>query len=156
MSSLFEHGLIRTAAVERVVAPIASHLCHLVLLCDGAEDPEHFTQLEGAAQAVAKATENMAAEASRVIRDTEDEVLHMEMSSLFESVTVSGQHVLLAAQKLNIQPSLTEHREELITATQNVFLGVVKVLLVDDDANIRRVVAASDQVLECLSDLGSP
>ncbi|XP_033956078.1 vinculin [Pseudochaenichthys georgianus] len=155
MSSLFEHGLIRTAAVERVVAPIASHLCHLVLLCDGAEDPEHFTQLEGAAQAVAKATENMAAEASRAIRDTEDEVLHMEMSSLFESVTVSGQHVLLAAQKLNIQPSLTEHREELITATQNVFLGVVKVLLVDDDANIRRVVAASDQVLECLSDLGS-
>ncbi|KAK5908320.1 hypothetical protein CgunFtcFv8_016392 [Champsocephalus gunnari] len=145
----------KTAAVERVVAPIASHLCHLVLLCDGAEDPEHFTQLEGAAQAVAKATENMAAEASRVIRDTEDEVLHVEMSSLFEYVTVSGQHVLLAAQKLNIQPSLTEHREELITATQNVFLGVVKVLLVEDDANIRRVVAASDQVLECLSDLGS-
>lgn len=51
----------------------------------------------------------------------------MEVSSLLESVTVSGQHVLLAAQKLSIQPSLAEHREELITATQNVFLGVVKV-----------------------------
>lgn len=54
-------------------------------------------------------------------------MLHMEMSSLLESVTVSGQHVLLAAQKLGIQPSVTEHREELITAAQNVFLGVVKV-----------------------------
>lgn len=64
---------------------------------------------------------------SRNISETEDEVLYMEMSSLLESVTVSGQHVLLAAQKLSIQPSLTEHREELITATQNVFLGVVKV-----------------------------
>lgn len=64
---------------------------------------------------------------SRQISETEDEVLHMEMSSLLESVTVSGQHVLLAAQKLSIQPSLAEHREELITATQNVFLGVVKV-----------------------------
>lgn len=42
-------------------------------------------------------------------------------------MTVSGQHVLLAAQKLRIQPSLAEHREELITATQNVLLGVVKV-----------------------------
>lgn len=51
----------------------------------------------------------------------------MEMSSLLETVSVSGQHVLLAAQKLHIQPCLTEHREELITATQNVFLGVVKV-----------------------------
>ncbi|XP_078017045.1 uncharacterized protein LOC144458436 [Epinephelus lanceolatus] len=127
----------------------------MVLLCDTAEEPEQFSQLEAAAQAVAKATANMAAVASRQIRDTEDEVLHMEMSSLLESVTVSGQHVLLAAQKLSIQPSLTEHREELITATQNVFLGVVKVLLVDDDATVRRVVAAADRVLECLSELGS-
>ncbi|XP_031727613.1 uncharacterized protein LOC116396837 isoform X2 [Anarrhichthys ocellatus] len=79
----------------------------------------------------------------------------MEMSSLLESVTVSGQHVLLAAQKLSIQPGLTEHREELITATQNVFLGVAKVLLVDDDALVRRVVAAADRVLESLSELGS-
>lgn len=53
--------------------------------------------------------------------------MRMEMSSLLESVAVSGQHVLLAAQKLGIQPSVTEHREELISATQNVFLGVVKV-----------------------------
>ncbi|XP_071337784.1 uncharacterized protein [Trachinotus anak] len=155
MSSLFDHGLIRTVAVEQVVAPIASHLCHLVLLCDSAVGPQQFSHLEEAAQAVAKATENMAAVASRHINETEDEVLHMEMSSLLESVTVSGQHVLLAAQKLSIQPSLAEHREELITATQNVFLRLVKVLLVDDDATVRRVVAAADRVLECLSQLGS-
>ncbi|KAI3362650.1 hypothetical protein L3Q82_001725 [Scortum barcoo] len=146
---------LQTVAVERVVAPIASHLCHLVLLCDSAGEPEQFSQLEGAAQAVAKATENLAEVASRHTCETEDEVLHMEMSSLLESVTVSGQHVLLAAQKLSIQPNLTEHREELITATQNVFLGVVKVLSVDDDAVVRRVIAAADRALECLSELGS-
>ncbi|XP_056251329.1 uncharacterized protein LOC130181292 isoform X2 [Seriola aureovittata] len=155
MCSLFDHGLIRTVAVEQVVAPISSHLCHLVLLCDSAEEPEQFSHLEEAAQAVARATENMAAVASRHINETEDEVLHMEMSSLLESVTVSGQHVLLAAQKLSIQPSLAEHREELIAATQNVFLRLVKVLLVGDDATVRRVVAAADRVLECLSELGS-
>lgn len=49
------------------------------------------------------------------------------MSSLLESFSVSGQNVLLAAQKLSIQPSLPEHREELIAATQNVFLGVIRV-----------------------------
>uniref|UniRef100_A0A3Q4HDG8 Uncharacterized protein n=1 Tax=Neolamprologus brichardi TaxID=32507 RepID=A0A3Q4HDG8_NEOBR len=92
---------------------------------------------------------------SRQIRETEDEVFHMEMSSLLESFAVCGQHVLLAAQKLSIQPSLTEHREELVTATQNVFLGIVKVLLVDDDAAVRKVIAAADQVLECLSEVGS-
>lgn len=49
------------------------------------------------------------------------------MTSLLESVAISGQHVLLSAQKLSIQPALPEHREELISATQSVFLGVVKV-----------------------------
>lgn len=65
--------------------------------------------------------------ASRYVTGTEDEELHTETSSLLESVAVSGQHVLLAAQKLSIQPALPEHKEELITATQSVFLGVVKV-----------------------------
>lgn len=65
MSSLLEHGFIRTAAVEKVVAPIACHLCHLVLLCDNAEEPELFGSLEVEAQVVAKATENMAAVVSR-------------------------------------------------------------------------------------------
>lgn len=50
-----------------MVAPIASHLCHLVLLCDSVEEPEQFIQLEVEAQAVAKATENMAAVASRYV-----------------------------------------------------------------------------------------
>lgn len=67
MSSLLDHGLIRTAAAEQVVVPIASHLCHLVLLCDSVEEPEQWRQLEGAARAVAKATENLAAVASRYI-----------------------------------------------------------------------------------------
>lgn len=68
MSSLLEHGLVRTVAMERVVAPIASHICHLVLLCDGEQDPEHFSRLEEAAGAVARATEDLAAAASRYVR----------------------------------------------------------------------------------------
>lgn len=67
MSCLLDHGLIRTAAVEKVVAPMASHLCHLVLLCDSEMNPEHFNQLERAARAVAGATENMAAVVSRYV-----------------------------------------------------------------------------------------
>nr|XP_057914147.1 uncharacterized protein LOC131107814 isoform X2 [Doryrhamphus excisus] len=155
MSSLLDHGLIRTVAVDRVVAPFACHLCHLVLLCDSLEDPKHFSQLEEAARSVAKTTANMAAVASRQVAETDDDVLRKEMSSLLEPVTVSGQHVLLAAQKLSIQPDLTEHKEELITAAQTVFLGVVKVLLVDDNSTVREVLAAADQVSEHLSDLGS-
>lgn len=50
------------------------------------------------------------------------------MGPLLEPLKLSGQHVLLATQKLSIQPEVREHREELIEATQNVLLGVVKVI----------------------------
>lgn len=66
--------------------------------------------------------------AFRLVEDTDDDILKMEMDPLVESLTVSGQHVLLATQKLSIQPEIIEHREELIEATQNVLLGVVKVM----------------------------
>lgn len=67
MASLLDHGLIRTRAVERVVAPIASHICHLVLVCDSDEDPARFSHLEEAAQTVAKATDELAAAAARYV-----------------------------------------------------------------------------------------
>ncbi len=65
--------------------------------------------------------------AFRLVEETNDDVLKMEMDPLIESLTVSGQHVLLATQKLSIQPEIIEHREELVEATRNVLVGVVKV-----------------------------
>lgn len=85
MSSLFDHGLIRTASVEQVVAPIASHLCLLVLLCDRVEDPEQFSQLEEAAQAVAVATGNMAAVASRYCMEREVYQMENNINTLYKT-----------------------------------------------------------------------
>uniref|UniRef100_A0A8C2X850 Uncharacterized protein n=1 Tax=Cyclopterus lumpus TaxID=8103 RepID=A0A8C2X850_CYCLU len=101
MSSLFDHGLIRTAAVEQVVAPIASHLCHLVLLCDSAEEAEQLSRLEDAAQAVARATGNMAAAASSVVAAA-DQVLESlselgsasDIKSLLQSFRVFSEALL--------------------------------------------------------------
>ncbi len=45
--------------------------------------------------------------AFRLVEETNDDVLKMEMDPLIESLTVSGQHVLLATQKLSIQPEIS-------------------------------------------------
>ncbi|RXN09449.1 Catenin alpha-2 [Labeo rohita] len=155
MTSILEDGLIKTGSIEQVVAPLSTHLCHLILLCGSETELDEFTRLEAAAKAVAKASKNMAAVATRLVEDTDDDILKMEMDPLVESLTVSGQHVLLATQKLSIQPEIVEHREELIEATQNVLLGVVKILLVEDDSTIRKITAAADWLLQCLSQVGA-
>ncbi|XP_073729622.1 uncharacterized protein [Misgurnus anguillicaudatus] len=161
MASLLEDGLIRTGAIEQVVVPLSTHLCQLILLCGSETElnkythQDQFTQLEAAATAVSKASKNMAAVATRLMADTEDNILKMEMSPLVESLTVSGQHVLLATQKLSIQPEVMDHREELIEATQNVLLTVVKILLAEDDAAVRKITVAADWLLHCLTQVGA-
>ncbi|KAJ8418033.1 hypothetical protein AAFF_G00137420 [Aldrovandia affinis] len=68
MASFLEHGLpnlIKTTSIERVVAPIVTHLCHLVLICESGEVSERFAEIEGAAEGVAKASKNMALVAFR-------------------------------------------------------------------------------------------
>lgn len=59
--------------------------------------------------------------------ESDDDVMRLEMGPLLEPLMMSGQHVLLATQKLSIQSEVRQHREELIEAIQNVLLGVVKV-----------------------------
>ncbi|XP_057197346.1 catenin alpha-2 [Triplophysa rosa] len=155
MTSLLEDGLIKTGSIEQVVAPLSTHLCQLILLCGSDTELDQFTQLEAAATAVSKASKNMAAMATRLMENTEDSILKIEMDHLVESLTVSGQHVLLATQKLSIQPEVMEHREELIEATQNVMLSVVKILLVEDDETVRKITAAAEWLLHCLSQVGA-
>ncbi|KAI4897228.1 hypothetical protein NFI96_022227 [Prochilodus magdalenae] len=148
-------GSIRTSSIEQVVAPISTHLCYLKLLSEKEEYLEEFTQLEAAAHAVAKTSKNMAAVASRVMAGSDDDVMKMEMGPLLEALMMSGQHVLLATQKLSIEPDAAEHREELVEATQNVLLGVVKILLVEDDATVRKICAAAQWLLDCLTQVGA-
>ncbi|XP_048864768.1 uncharacterized protein LOC125739076 isoform X5 [Brienomyrus brachyistius] len=119
-------GLIKMKSVERVVSPIATHLYYLILICESGESSESFTGLEGAAKEVVDATETMAAVASRFLEGLDDDTMRSEMEPAMSALLASGKHVLLAAQKLSIQPSQAEHKEEFVMSTQNVFLGVVK------------------------------
>ncbi|KAG7334318.1 hypothetical protein KOW79_002725 [Hemibagrus wyckioides] len=154
MAFLVEDSLIKTSLIEQVVAPITAHICYLTLLSEADDTSGQFIQLEASARAVAKASRNMADVASRVMAESDDDVMRLEMGLLLEPLMMSGQHVLLATQKLSIQPEVREHREELIEATQNVLLGVVKVLLVEDDASVRKITTAAHWLLDCLRNIG--
>ncbi|KAG5831416.1 hypothetical protein ANANG_G00303500 [Anguilla anguilla] len=160
MVSFLEHGLpdlVKTKSIERVVAPVVTHLCHLVLICESGEVSDQFATLEGAAEGVAKASKNMAALASKLAAESDDDVMKAEMEPVVASMKLSGQHMLLAAQKLSIQPQLADHRDELISCTQNVLLGLLKILLVEDDAIVRKIVTSAHLLLDCLSQLeGAP
>lgn len=70
MASQVEDSLIKTSLIEQVVAPIAAHICYLMLLSETDDETEQFIQLEASARAVAKASKNMADVASRLVEIT--------------------------------------------------------------------------------------
>lgn len=67
MTSVLEDGLIKTSSIEQVAAPLSTHLCHLTLLCGSETELHELVPLEATAKAVAKASKNMAAVATRSV-----------------------------------------------------------------------------------------
>uniref|UniRef100_H3AU51 Uncharacterized protein n=1 Tax=Latimeria chalumnae TaxID=7897 RepID=H3AU51_LATCH len=91
----------------------------------------------------------------RLAGDSNDHFLKKEMSSAAELLVMSGKTLLLASQKLQIQPCLEAHREELVTSAQKVLQGTLKILLIEDNAGVRKIVQAAHQLLDCLTQVES-
>lgn len=69
---------------------------------------------------------------SRLARDSEEEWLWEEMGPTAESLILSGRNIMLAAQKLHLQPECQRHQEELVTTAQQILVDTTKVRLILD------------------------
>uniref|UniRef100_UPI00398F344D vinculin isoform X2 n=1 Tax=Pristiophorus japonicus TaxID=55135 RepID=UPI00398F344D len=154
MASFCQNGigaLIKTKSAERIIAPIAAQVSHLIILSEWRDiDDENFSDLEPAAKEVAKATEELVRAAKRFVEDSDDGQLKSEMGLALEFAAVSGKGILMAAQKLSIQPALREHRNELVTSAQNVLQGTMQILLTADDVEVRKIIQSTRWLLDCL------
>lgn len=63
----------------------------------------------------------------RLGEECDDGILRQEMEQAARSLLITGRNILLAVQKLCIQPNVRKHREDLIIAAQNILTGTLKV-----------------------------
>ncbi|KYO22277.1 hypothetical protein Y1Q_0002887 [Alligator mississippiensis] len=148
--------LINSKTTERIISSMAAQLCHLIIAMEWeGVDNEAFPDLRKTAEELAKSTEELAFAARRVAEESNDEVLRGEMCPAAESVLLSGKSTLLAAQKLNIQPEIQSHKEELIVSAQRVLMETMRILQIEEDASVRRIIQAADWLLDCLSTMES-
>ncbi|CAH2253129.1 catenin alpha-2-like isoform X4 [Pelobates cultripes] len=131
---------------------MAVQLCHLIisLECDRANYSGIQWDLEQIADNLSKSTEHFAHVAIRLNAQCDDKCLKEEMEQAANAVLIIGKNMLLAVQKLCIQPSVQKHHEELIIAAQSILLGTLKILQIEDDADVRKICQAADWVLDCL------
>uniref|UniRef100_A0A8I5QZB5 Vinculin n=1 Tax=Papio anubis TaxID=9555 RepID=A0A8I5QZB5_PAPAN len=147
-------SVIRNKGIERIISPMIVQLCHLLISMERKEvENEVFASLEMMAEELAKACEDFVQVAKRLAGDSEEEWLKEEMEAAAQSLTLFGRNITLVTQRLHLQPECQHHREELVTAAQQILVNTTKVLLLEDAAMARKMVRAAGWCLTCLDAL---
>ncbi|XP_013907830.1 PREDICTED: uncharacterized protein LOC106538005 isoform X4 [Thamnophis sirtalis] len=116
---------------------------------------EAFANLETTAEELVKATEELGCIARRLAEESDDEVLEKEMVPATQTLLISGKNILLAVQKLIIQPNACSSVEELAVSAKRILVGTIKVLWAQEDSTIRRIIQAARWLFDCLLMLDS-
>ncbi|XP_044147168.1 vinculin-like [Bufo gargarizans] len=142
-----------TKTIDRIISPMAVQLCHLIisLECDGSKYTVISGDLEQMAQELSRFTEHFANTSLRLGVECDDGILGQEMEKAAKSLLIIGKSILLSVQKLSIQPAIRKHQDELVIAAQNILMGTLKILQLEDDAGVRKIHQAADWLLECLT-----
>ncbi|XP_074141145.1 uncharacterized protein LOC141553289 [Sminthopsis crassicaudata] len=140
--------------IERIISSMVAQLCHLIISMERRDvENETFTGLGTMAEELAKASKQLAHFAKRLAGESDEEVLKMEMEPAAEFLLLSGKNILLVAQKLYIHPDNQCYQEELIITAQKILVGTVKILLIEDDAVMRKIIQVACWCLNCLETL---
>ncbi|KAM3932692.1 uncharacterized protein RB166_005707 [Leptodactylus fuscus] len=148
-------SVFTTKTIDRIISPMAVQLCHLIisLECDSNKYTALSGDLEQLAQELSKFTEHFANASLRMGAECDDGILGQEMEKAAQSLLMIGKSILLSVQKLNIQPLIRKHQEELVIAARNILMGTLKILQLEDDAGVRKIHQTADWLLESLTNL---
>ncbi|XP_061197776.1 catenin alpha-2-like [Saccostrea echinata] len=147
-------NLVQTKSIERVLAPIASQVSLLIILDEsekGVGKPDHMGPC---AQAVMKAAENLIKIGKERANNSPDQDYQRHMMSACEILDLASSDLYIASQRLG-DDSSKEIRTKVISAAKDVLQGTMKVLLVSDDAEVKKIVSAGRLVVDCLTRLST-
>ncbi|XP_064630098.1 uncharacterized protein LOC135488988 isoform X2 [Lineus longissimus] len=138
-------SLVQTKAIERVLAPIAAQVSQLILLTDSHEKgdasfPSHMVPF---AENVLRASESLIEHAQRNADISNDQELHNQMPSACDLLLLAGNNFVVTTRRLELEPRSKEAWRHLVRTAKDVLEGTMKVLLVSDDADVRRIVSAA-------------
>ncbi|XP_072026985.1 uncharacterized protein [Amphiura filiformis] len=143
--------LVQTRSIERVLAPIAAQVSQLILLNDATERVGgKLPNLVPFAQSVLRATEDLVQVGQKLAIDSADEVLQRDMPKACEEMSISGRTILMAVQRLQADQGCQDTRDNMVVAAKKLLQTTMKVLLVSDDAEVRRIIRAARWVQDRL------
>lgn len=151
MSGKLLSSLVQTKSIELVLAPIAAQVSQLILLNEAAQrDGVPLPDLVSSAQQIREAITSLVLAGEKLVSETPDNDLKSEMPSACDTVRDAGNSLLMATHQLKQQPFSNKVRYNLVDSARNILEGTMKVLLVYDEAEVRKIVRAARWVMDRL------
>lgn len=151
MSAKLLSSLVQTKSIELVLAPIAAQVSQLILLNEAAQkEGVPLPDLVPSAQQIRQAVESLVLAGQKLVSETPDNDLKLEMPAACDAVKDAGNSLLMATHQLKQQPFSNKVRYNLVDSARNILEGTMKVLLVYDEAEIRKIVTSARWVMDRL------
>ncbi|KAK2171973.1 hypothetical protein NP493_1009g01008 [Ridgeia piscesae] len=155
ISALLRH-LVQTKSIERALAPIATQISQLIMTNEAFENGERDTfpdDLVSRSTSVRESAAELVRASELVALDTKDEVTKRDMTRASELLDVSADSLVTATHRVYVDNMSHQSRRHLIRAAKDLLEGTLKVLLVSDDAKVRKIVTCTRRVLSHLQDM---
>jgi len=151
MSTTLLSSLVQTKSIELVLAPIAAQVSQLILLNEASQrNGIPLPDMVPSAQQIRQAIDRLVLAAQKLVIETSDDDLHSGMPVACDAVKDAGNCLLLATHQLKQQPFSHNVRYNLVDSARNILEGTMKVLLVYDEAEVRKIVASARWVMDQL------
>nr|XP_002123754.1 vinculin [Ciona intestinalis] len=131
--------VFHTKTIEQILEPVAEQVSHLVILHEQGEDGAAIPSLMKPIQAVSAAVNNLAKVGTAQIQTSKDEVLKLDTPEAINKVKSSADLLLDSAKLIEEDEYSKQGREKLIAGSRGILQGTSDLLLIFDEAEVRRI-----------------
>ncbi|CAH1782849.1 unnamed protein product [Owenia fusiformis] len=144
---------VHTKSVKRVLTPIAAQVSQLIIVSDARGTKEEGSSVMEFATEVSKAIESLVQAAKQ--SSLKQQELEVELARPCDSAVMSGENLILAAQRLQIEGYSQPACKQLIRTAKELLESTMKVLLVSDSFIVKEITHSAHATLERLALLSS-
>ena len=131
--------VFHTKTIQKILEPVAEQVSQLVILHEQAEKGAALPPLSSPIGAVKTAVTNLATVGYEQIKATKDNVLKLDTPNAIKKVEAASDLLVEASSFLSNNNQSKDGREKLITGARGILHGTSDLLLVFDEAEVRRI-----------------
>ncbi|XP_048584760.1 uncharacterized protein LOC116618752 isoform X2 [Nematostella vectensis] len=151
MTTKLLSSLVQTRSIELVLAPLAAQVSQLIILNEvGERDGIPVPNLVSHANEICESIRSLVLAAENLVSESTDDEFKAAMPEACSEVTQSGQALHMASHKLNQESFSHAVRYSLVDSARNILEGTMKVLLVYDQNEVRKIIRAVHWVMDRL------